>query len=180
MRIGFFATTAIWRLDVMEHAHMSAKEMLQLIEPGDICLYSPDSLFGWVIALKTWTKISHCEVYEGAGLSVASRDGVGVNRYAFRDRGICEVRRPALHLDFEAASKWFDGVRGQKYDWAALFRFYLVSGISSKTKMFCSEFATRWYRAAGFEPFSPETDADTVPPSYFTTSAEFHTIWKAT
>jgi len=49
------------------------------LQPGDLLLYPPTSLMGWLIAWKTWSRppISHVEVYLGNGQSAAARgDGV--------------------------------------------------------------------------------------------------------
>jgi len=40
-------------------------------------------------------------------------------------------------------------------------------------RMMCSEFATRFYRAGGFEPFSMFEDADMVAPATFLVSPHF-------
>ena len=43
--------------------------------PGDVMLYRPSGVFGWLIRVKTWHPISHVEVHCGGGQSFASRDG---------------------------------------------------------------------------------------------------------
>ena len=51
------------------------------LRSGDCLLYRATGLFGWLISIKTWSVVSHCEGYVGNGKAVASRDGVGVGLY---------------------------------------------------------------------------------------------------
>lgn len=148
-----------------------------ILQPGDCLLYRPTGFFGWLIAVKTWTKVSHVEVYAGNDTSVASRDGLGVNRYSMRLDGLGYILRPNKPFSLMAGIAWFDGVRGQKYDWLGLLCFTLAVKQGAKDRMFCSEFATRFYRAASLQPFSPETDADHVAPAQFLQSPAFDAVW---
>ena len=149
------------------------------IQPGDCLLYRPTSLFGWLIAVKTWTKVSHCEIALGDDMAAASRDGLGVNLYPLRTADLAYVLRPNHPFDFARAADWFQSVRGQKYDWKGLLCFTLAAKQGAKDRMFCSEFATRFYRAGGFVPFGDVMDADKVPPSLFLFSSSFTVIWQA-
>ena len=155
--------------------------------PGDCLLYSRtpflSSRLGWffglVINIKTWSKFSHVEIYAGNGMSFASRDGVGVGLYPFRHEQLAKVRRPsALDYDHKKASHWSSRVIGQKYDWLGLLCFTLAVAQGAKDRMFCSEFATRWYRNAGLEPFNKEIDADKVSPAQFDQTPSLRTVWK--
>lgn len=148
-----------------------------LLKVGDCLLYRPESLMGWLIALKTWHRVSHVEIYSGALESVASRDGEGVNEYEFRWNGLTRVMRPRAAFAFGAAMQWFATVVGQDYDWKGLLCFYLAVRQGAKDRMFCSEFATRFYRAGGLEPFQPDTDADHVAPGQYADNPAFETIW---
>lgn len=159
-----------------------------ILRKGDCLLYYGDTPIGqqpknagfvdWAIAVKTGYWISHCEIYWGANLSVASRNVIGVNRYPLRLNGLACVRRPQGYLDLELAEKWFqNGVRGQKYDFKGLMCFYLAVRHGSARRMFCSEFALRWYRHAGFLPLSPAVDADRTAPCEFWKSPAFDTAW---
>jgi hypothetical protein len=157
-----------------------ASNNLPDLQPGDCLLYRPNSFFGWLIAVKTFNRISHVEVYRGEHLSYASRDGVGVGLYRLRRAQLARVLRPAGPFDNAAARRWFwQEADGQKYDWLGLLCFTLAVKQGASDRMFCSEFATRFYRAGGLEPFQPDYDADHVPPSYFLSSGAFTTIWKA-
>jgi hypothetical protein len=149
-----------------------------MLQPGDAILYFRHDFFDWIIALKTWTKVAHVEIYRGEQTSYASRNGIGVNAYPLRLDGVAAVMRPKQPLDLTAAGHWFEAhARGQPYDWMALLCFTLARRRGEKSKMFCSEFATRFYRAAGLAPFNPRWPADRVPPSFFLVSPAFEVIW---
>lgn len=149
---------------------------LPQLQPGDCLLYRPSGFFGWLIALKTWNRISHVEIYAGNGLSVASRDGVGVGMYKTRYDGLAMVRRSEKPLNLAAATAFFARVDGQKYDWKGILCFTLAVAQGARDKMFCSEFATRWYRAAGL-PLFGNYDADHIAPAQFLMTELLQEIW---
>jgi hypothetical protein len=148
------------------------------LQPGDHLLYKPLRFWSWgtVIALKTWQAVCHCECFIGQadtvniyGYTVASRDGIGVNRYPLRTKGLKYILRPTAPFDLAAALRYADAVKGQQYDWEGLMRFVAWGEIASSDndKQFCSEFLTRLDRAAGFLPFGRYIDADAVAPASF-------------
>lgn len=146
------------------------------LQPGDYLAYHGTGFVAWVISVKTWHDVTHCEVYVGAGETVASRgpqDGVGgVGRYALRLDDLVHVLRPLMPFDLARALRWFETVNGEQYDLWGLLRFFSV-GAGRTDRMFCSEFATRFYRAGGVEPFQPDEDADAVAPCQFLISPIF-------
>lgn len=147
--------------------------------PLDVLLYRPSGLFGRLIALKTWSRYSHVEVYDGRGLSVASRDGLGVSRYPYRASELAAVLRPtAQDLNLLKARAWFKTVNGQGYDWLGLVAFWTAKrqGIENGA-MFCSEFATRYLRMAGCDPFNGY-DADGIAPGEFLKSPCLRVLWR--
>lgn len=161
---------------------------IKLLQPGDSLLYYGDTppdvpgnkagFVDWGIGVKTGYQISHVEVYAGANLSLASRNGIGVNRYQFRSAGLVCVRRPIGILDLATANDWFAAsARGQKYDFKGLMCFYLAVKQGSHDRMFCSEFQLRYYRKASFQPVHCEIDADRTPPSMAWISEAFSTVW---
>lgn len=141
---------------------------------GDGLLYGPKGFFGYAIALKTWMKVAHVEVYAGDGMSWASRDGQGVGLYPVREDRLIQVLRPVRELDIAGMREWFLTVDGQGYDWFGLARFLAWGriGTGDNGKMFCSEFATRLYRAGGLDPFNG-CDADAIAPATFLLSNGF-------
>jgi len=146
------------------------------LQRGDCLLYAPKGFFGWVISLKTWHAVAHCECYVGTGLSVASRDGIGVGQFDWRRDGLKYVLRPNQPIDLFAALARFDSEwRGQGYDFMGLLRFGWrepVSLFRFQNKQFCSEFLCRFYRAGGIDPFNGE-DADSIAPFQYLLSPCF-------
>jgi hypothetical protein len=166
---------------------MSEKPPVPTIEdllPGDCLLYAPGrcSLFGWVIAFKTWHMISHCESYIGEGHSVASRDGIGVGTYPTRLSNLTMVLRPLPGtFSLPSALIWYLTVKGQKYDFWGLLRFAWRSKVIADAwdrRQFCSEFLTRWYRNGGLDPF-PDEDADAIAPFQLSCTPALRRWWKA-
>ena len=151
-----------------------------ILQSGDALLYyDPRSIVDRIIAIKTGGRISHIELWDGSGMSVASRNGIGVNRYHWRLDGLVAVRRPFGHIDWAAGQKWFlDDARGQKYDFKGLLCFYLAVKQGSPHKMFCSEFALCRYRHSVFQPFNPDQDADRTSPWDFWKARSMETIWQ--
>lgn len=146
------------------------------VRPGDCLLYRPRGVFGWIIAVKTWHRIAHVEVAIGDGEAVASRDGVGVGRYPLRLEDLAYILRPRAPFNLSAALRWFATVDDQRYDWVGLMRFVLVGSVAkvaNNRAQFCSEFATRFYRAGALEPFHASEDADAIAPATFLLSEDF-------
>jgi len=153
--------------------------------PGDILLYKPGSLLGWLIALKTWERVCHVEVFAGranSGLpeSYASRDGIGVDRYPFRHKGLVKVLRAhpreewqTQPFNHELARRYFRQVRYQKYDWKGLLVFTLAVKQGAHDRQFCSEFARNLLHAGGVEAFNQSFPSDQVAPATFLSSLAF-------
>lgn len=160
-----------------------------ILKAGDALLYygespvsapkNPAGFVDWAIGVKTGGRISHIELYDYPGMSVASRNGIGVNRYAMRLNGLVAVRRPFRAFDWQIGERWFnDDARGQEYDFKGLLCFWLAVRQGSPHRMFCSEFALRRYRHSGFEPFNPNQDADRTSPFDFWKCGTMETIWQ--
>lgn len=131
------------------------------LKPGDILLYRPASIFGVLISIKTWHRISHVEVYDGGLNSLASRDGIGVGRYPLRLSQLAYVLRPRCPLDLAAGRAWFETVKGQPYGWLALADF--VGLPIGGRGMVCSPFATSFMRAAGWSIFPTDPPGKIAP-----------------
>lgn len=146
------------------------------LKPGDLLIYRPTGFLGWVIATKTWMRWSHVEIAVRPGVSIGARPE-GVNYYATRWGKLGAVMRPMQPVNYAEAMAWFDAkAKGQSYDVLGLMRFF-TWGKQSTTKQFCSEMATRWYRAGGLDPFKG-MDADLIPPGWYRTLADgFTCIW---
>ena len=151
-----------------------------IYQPGDVLLYSHTGFYDWLIRVKSWSKVSHCEVVAIGGLTplriVGSRNGQGVDVYPFDPTGLKFVMRPLLPFDYDRANAWFRTVQGQPYDWLGLLAFESAKLQGRENgKMFCSEFATRYLRAGGIDPFNAY-DADGIAPGEFVKSAVFTKI----
>lgn len=151
--------------------------LTDFLRPGDHLLYrSSGGVVSWVISVKTWSEVVHCEVYLAPGETLAARgpqDGKGgVQRYPLRLDHLAYVLRPRKPLDLAAGLTWFTRVEGQGYDTVGLLKFFRITA-GSQTKQFCSEFLTRFDRHCGFHPFSPCIDADAIAPGDFLKSDEF-------
>jgi hypothetical protein len=128
--------------------------------------------------VKTWSPVNHAEVYIGDRHVIAAR-ATGSRIYPLEPDRLYEVWRPDVVVDLTAAMAWFMAhANGQRYDALGLFRFFTI-GRQSVTRQFCSELATRWYRAGGFQPFAERIDADLVAPGTFRYSPRMQCIWAA-
>jgi hypothetical protein len=154
---------------------------VELLATGDHLLYDVDSLWSdpggflcdWVIRTKTWSDVAHIEIYDGNGMSLASRAG-GVNRYPFRAQGLKYILRPNT-WNHVAATAYFLTVKGQGYDWKGLLCFTLAVRTGANGKQFCSEFARNLDAAAGCPSFYKQWPADLTAPGMFKASPAF--IW---
>lgn len=153
-------------------------QQIPLLQPGDHLLYEGNNIFDMVINVKTWSLVSHIEIYAGDGKTVASRNGRGVDMYNYSPMNLHAVLRPSGAFDFSLGMKWFDETaKGQKYDWKGLLCFALAVKQGSPNKMFCSEFANRFDNHAGFFPFNYNWDSDKIAPGNFLMSPAFSWIY---
>lgn len=132
--------------------------------PGDVLLYRPVSFFGAIIAMHTWHRVSHVEVYLGHGLSSASRDGLGVNIYPVRLSQLAYVLRPTVPVDAAALVSYTESWRGTPYGWRQLLDYFGIS--TSSRGIICSPWATLVLRRAGVNIF-PADDPRYIAPFQF-------------
>ena len=151
------------------------------LRPGDCLLYRGRGLFSWLIRVKTWSAVSHCEgVVNPDREQVIAARTTGVHAYTYDPDRLYAVLRPVAPVDVDAAMAWFARcASGQRYHYWGLLRFFLLGRRSAAEakKMFCSELLVRWYRAGGFTPFAPGYDADATSPGMFLSSPNFTVIW---
>jgi cell wall-associated NlpC family hydrolase len=140
---------------------MTAPNPLPQLQRGDILLYGDGSILSRLIKFRTWSDVSHVEVYAGSGQSLASRsDGPGV--YDCRHDGLMRVIRPIMPFDWEAGWKYFQSVDKLPYGWLDLFRFY---GIDVPTKgLICSELVDYFFQAMGLPFFNTDYPEGAVCP----------------
>ena len=153
----------------------------QVLKPGDVLLYwTNNSVYGWLIALKTWHKVSHVETYVGDGKSIASRNGIGVGTYPLRLDGLICVRRPEWAFDLQKVLDWQRTVDGYGYDFDGLL-YFIAPDYKDKPDraMICSEHATWAARISGGEPFDAGEPADRIAPFEFLVSPSYTSIaWR--
>lgn len=160
--------------------------LIDFVQPLDVLLFKPDSVAGWIIAVKTWcqdachTEIvsfkngSIVETFTARGGNSKGSDGKGgVNFYRDlpeRAQRVSLVLRPRdlSRARPQSARQWAQFMAvGQAYDYSGLLVFALAAKQGNPTKMFCSEACTRYSRQAGLEPFHPAADADLIAPATF-------------
>lgn len=134
------------------------------LQSGDSILYSTSDLVDGLIEDHTGGPVAHIEVYEGQGQSVASRNGLGVNRYPLRTVGAIYVLRPNVDVDVVAATEWFETVKGEGYDWVGLLNFFRPGETVTPHELFCSAFGCLWYRAGKANLFHPSWYANKLSP----------------
>ena len=140
--------------------------MTYALKPGDILLYTPVGIFGKLISIKTWHRISHVEVYDGHQQSVASRDGIGVGRYPIRFSQLGYILRPQVPLNLSAGRAYFASLDGTPYGWAALLDFIDPTDLIKGKGIVCSPFAAGFLRACGWSVF-PADPVERVAPFQF-------------
>lgn len=134
------------------------------LQPGDVLLYAPRGFYGWIIRLKTWHRVSHCEIVIGQHYVAASRDGIGVGKYPLRTDGLIAVLRPKVPFDLPAAARYIESMLGTPYGWGDLLAFFGAS--KDYQGIVCSPFVTEALRAGGVPVFNHEP-ANAVAPFMF-------------
>lgn len=149
------------------------------LHPGDVLLYCGSGPVSWAIKVKTWSRISHAEIYIGNGMTWTSRDLIGSNFYPFTDEHLDTVLRPVPECqgDLIAGIAWAKQYTGRPYDTWGLLRFFRLGKYSTE-KFFCSEAVVQFCRAAGMCIVNPNVDADTIAPGDFLKSPHLIEIWR--
>lgn len=158
------------------------------LAPGDICLYHTldvtDALIEWK---EGDPDTAHIEIYMGAGISFASRNGIGVNSYAFRTSGLVHVRRPTQAFCRELALPQWAKAKGAPYGWSDiganlnLLQFpeeaWTRPQLLMKTGMDCSHFAAVFLYWGLCPQFDLAFDYRKITPRDFKTSLGSKGIW---
>lgn len=135
---------------------------------------------GWIIAIKTWTLLSHVECYEGRGRVIAARLE-GVNVYEQRiDKYLSFVRRPVMDgRQFDVSGAWAAVQKyiGTPYDIGAFEGFINPWCKHRHASRVCSTIAAMWLRGGGCEPFNPDMSANDASPAQFWQTPMLSTIW---
>lgn len=150
----------------------------QDLESADILLYdTPDNMTDDIIELGTASDVAHIEIYHGNGLSLASRNGIGVNAYDFRLEGLMYVRRLVVPFDQKKADAWFyAGIRGLPYGWAGLLQFVNME-IPCKG-LICSSFVDLYLQKGDAPMFADDFPPGKASPRDFKLTRQAATIWR--
>jgi hypothetical protein len=150
----------------------------EILQPGDVLLYSGNGLVGWWIKIKTWSDVSHCETYIGEDMTAGSREPFGVRTFQpVRRKNLKYVYRPTVPFDFKKGWKWHKTVVGQRYDFLGLLVFYLAAKSGRMDRMFCSEHTARMANEMGIMPFG-SCDCDRIAPGQFKATPAYRLLYK--
>jgi hypothetical protein len=149
---------------------------------GDVLLYSPSDLVGYLISLKTWTLLSHAEVYIGGGRCIGARIE-GVAFYTERvDKYLRFIRRPFMpegkQFDAVAAYKAVSDTIGKPYDVSAFWAFFNPWEKHRKVGRICSVVTTAYLEGGGCQVFNPEVSPDDISPAQLWQTPSLSTIWE--
>lgn len=148
-----------------------------ILEPADHLIYSGFSPFDLLIEVKTAALAAHIEIYIGDGQSVASRNGIGVNQYPLRTKGLQYVLRPRFMLNLPKAMEWFETVKGTPYGWWDLLNFVDPFDYITSNGMICSQFAAEFDRNADMQWFADEWPTGKVSPRDFLVTNAYRMVW---
>lgn len=150
----------------------------RLAKPGDIFLFDRQGFFNYAIKIKTWSPVSHSEIYIGNGKTIGSRNGIGVGTYDIKLDGLAYILRPINEPDMDTMLAWHNKQIGQKYDWFGILRFFTL-GKPSLDKQFCSEHNARAYMTQNnVRLFSSKWDSDLISPGDFLKSPSLEMVWE--
>ena len=141
------------------------------LRPGDVLLYTPKGWLSWgtLICIKTFSTVSHSEIYVGSGMTIAARETAGVSTYTLMEDRLKYIVRPPRQPNMDTMLKWHRSVKGAGYDYWGLLSFYNI-GHGDQHRYICSEHTTLACRAGGVEFFRPDVEAQKVCPGMFLTS----------
>lgn len=141
---------------------------------GDILLYTSSEFTDKVIEVKTGDDVAHIEIYAGNACSWASRNGIGVDHYPFREAGLKYVRRP-LGFDVDAATVYAGSVLGTPYGWGDIAETVDISNLLPG--MDCSHFAAELLEHASCPQFDKNYDKRKITPRDFKLSNQSDQVW---
>jgi hypothetical protein len=147
--------------------------------PGDHLIYTAFNPVDIGIMVKTGSWGCHIEIYIGNGLSVASRNGKGIDQYALRTDGLSCVLRPRLPFDIERGMYWFCRLHPYEkaYAWRELGNFFLPFGTVKCRGMICSVFAAHFDHHSGYHPFNIDWNPNKISPADYLKSGLFEWVW---
>lgn len=163
----------------MANEKLADKFLRSLILPGDILLYDKKGIGNTIIKFVRGEKYSHVAIASRAGKMMEARQWQRLDEVPIRTEGLAAIYRTKNQIDFEAGYHWFlTRAKGQKYDWIGLlsFKFAKLQG-RNNGKMFCSEFAHRFFKKISYHLFAEDMDSDAVSPGMIPYSARVFPLW---
>lgn len=146
-------------------------------QTGDVLLYSPSSPIGVWIAIKTWTWLSHVEVYHGSGMVIAARPE-GVNIYPVRlDKYLYAVRRVKGVFYDQGAFEAVETYLGKPYEKIGLMWFYNPWAKHVQTTRICSSIVNRYLIGGGAMCFNPLVPDSRIAPAQLWQTAVLSNFW---
>ena len=147
---------------------------------GDILLFRPTSIMGWIAALFTWSRYSHAamiEMIDGVTYCLEVREFLGgrkieLEKYLEESPTEIEIWRlkEIPYRNFgNHVTAWMREFVGVKYGWHHVIMAIVLRGVRaygcecSKHPPFCSEAVSRAYRCAGVDLRPDIADRFTLP-----------------
>lgn len=148
------------------------------LEVGDVLFYSPSDLIGVLIAIKTWTWLSHVEVYHGSDRVVAARRS-GVDLYPVRLSNLVAIRRPLGSSKFSREGAWkaVFPLIGKDYEESSFESFLNPWCIHRKVSRICSSIVTSYLRGGGVGCFNPDVPENKIAPAQLWQTNDLYTVW---
>lgn len=119
----------------------------------------------WVIRAVTWSEWSHVEIVLPDGRLLGAAAPHGVQFYSMEERMAVATKAAIMHFpgDVEAAMTWAQSQIGKPYDWTGVIGLGLHRDWEEDDKWWCSEFAGKFLKEGGFDPYRSEVMRRLVP-----------------
>lgn len=103
-----------------------------------ISFHKPKGLVGYLIALRTFGKYSHCEFVYNNYVYLSNPGGVRIKPFVYKEN--MDIYELDSNIDIPTLLREFNEVKGKGYDYGAIFFAQLLElGIEHRDKYFCSE-----------------------------------------
>lgn len=132
----------------------------------------------WLIRTVSWSEWSHVEVVlpDGRLLGAAAPHGVGFTSIDERMDIASHVATMDFPGDTEAGMRWAEGQIGKPYDYTGVVGLGLHRDWEEDDAWWCSEFAGKFLKEAGFMPYRAEAIKRLTPQHLFMLDQPFTII----
>lgn len=155
-------------------------EILEIVRPGDILVYSGKSIFSVIIRFKTYSRATHVARYIGDGQQREFKEFRDAQQVPLRVENLIAIYRPVGLWHRFRSDRFWNEVKDQGYDYVGLvWSFFARKQGRKNNKMFCSEYVVRDDRIASDGPFliADHIDADGVAPADIDRSPNKTLVW---